>query len=87
MLPLLAADGGIEVTGSHNPEDYNGMKLVCKDARPISSDSGLKEIKALAEKKRLRTLSILAVAIDKPILWTVMSTIFYLLLTWRISNR
>ncbi|MGL6192012.1 MAG: phosphomannomutase CpsG [Serratia nevei] len=48
---FLAADGGIEVTGSHNPEDYNGMKLVCKDARPISSDSGLQEIKALAEKE------------------------------------
>ncbi|CAI0758176.1 Phosphomannomutase/phosphoglucomutase [Serratia entomophila] len=48
---FLAADGGIEVTGSHNPEHYNGMKLVCKNARPISSDSGLWEIKALAEKE------------------------------------
>lgn len=47
---FLAADGGIEVTGSHNPENYNGMKLVRQDARPISSDSGLNEIKALAEK-------------------------------------
>lgn len=50
---FLAADGGIEVTGSHNPENYNGMKLVCRDARPISSDSGLNEIKALAEKKHI----------------------------------
>ncbi|WP_432525376.1 phosphomannomutase CpsG [Serratia sp. BFP-2025] len=48
---FLSADGGIEVTGSHNPKNYNGMKLVCKDARPISSDSGLLDIKALAEKE------------------------------------
>lgn len=40
----LKADGGIMVTASHNPKDYNGMKLVRRDARPISADSGLKEI-------------------------------------------
>ncbi len=38
-------DGGIMVTASHNPQDYNGMKLVGKDSRPISSDNGLLEIK------------------------------------------
>ncbi|UKE83386.2 phosphomannomutase CpsG [Pectobacterium colocasium] len=46
----LGIDGGIEVTASHNPIDYNGMKLVCKGARPISGDSGLRDIQALAEK-------------------------------------
>lgn len=45
----LDVDGGIEVTASHNPMDYNGMKLVGKNALPISSDSGLHEIQALAE--------------------------------------
>lgn len=39
-------DGGIAVTASHNPKDYNGMKLVGTNARPISSDNGLLEIKA-----------------------------------------
>jgi phosphomannomutase len=34
-------DGGIMVTASHNPADYNGMKFVAQGARPISSDSGL----------------------------------------------
>ena len=43
------ADGGIMVTASHNPADYNGLKLVRQDARPISVDSGLKDIRALAE--------------------------------------
>jgi phosphomannomutase len=40
----LHADGGIMVTASHNPKEYNGMKLVRRDARPISADTGLKEI-------------------------------------------
>jgi phosphomannomutase/phosphomannomutase/phosphoglucomutase len=43
-------DGGIMVTASHNPRDYNGMKLVREGSRPISGDSGLNEIKELAAK-------------------------------------
>ncbi|MDM1335765.1 phosphomannomutase CpsG [Acinetobacter pseudolwoffii] len=45
----LDVQGGIEITASHNPMDYNGMKLVRENARPISADTGLKEIQALAE--------------------------------------
>ena len=37
-------DGGIMVTASHNPMDYNGLKFVREGARPISSDTGLSEI-------------------------------------------
>ena len=37
----LGAGGGVMVTASHNPMDYNGMKLVKENARPISSDTGL----------------------------------------------
>ena len=37
-------DGGIVVTASHNPADYNGMKLVRAGAQPISGDSGLREL-------------------------------------------
>jgi len=43
-------DGGIAVTASHNPKDYNGMKFVREESRPISADTGLLDIKALAEK-------------------------------------
>lgn len=46
----LDVDGGIEVTASHNPMDYNGMKLVRRGAQPISGDTGLKEIQRLAEQ-------------------------------------
>lgn len=40
-------DGGIMVTASHNPVDYNGMKLVRVDSRPISADTGLKDIEQI----------------------------------------
>jgi phosphomannomutase len=45
----LGVDGGIEVTASHNPIDYNGMKLVKEDSKPISGDTGLFAIQAMAE--------------------------------------
>ncbi len=43
-------DGGIMVTASHNPPNYNGMKFVREESRPISADTGLQEIRALAER-------------------------------------
>ncbi len=43
-------DGGIAVTASHNPKDYNGMKFVREESRPISSDTGLLDIKSAAER-------------------------------------
>lgn len=46
----LGVDGGIEVTASHNPMNYNGMKLVREDAKPISGDTGLHDIQRLAEE-------------------------------------
>ena len=46
----LQAGGGIEVTASHNPIDYNGMKPIRENSKPISSDTGLLEIKRLAEE-------------------------------------
>lgn len=45
----LHVDGGIEVTASHNPINYNGMKLVKAESKPISGDTGLREIQRLAE--------------------------------------
>lgn len=54
----LGVDGGIEVTASHNPMDYNGMKLVREGSKPISGDTGLREIQALAERMNLWTLKL-----------------------------
>lgn len=46
-------DGGIMVTASHNPMDYNGMKLVRRNAEPVSGDSGLREMQRIAEAEPL----------------------------------
>nr|WP_136252453.1 phosphomannomutase CpsG [Ningiella ruwaisensis] len=45
----LGVDGGIEVTASHNPINYNGMKLVKAGSVPISGDSGLNAIRDIAQ--------------------------------------
>jgi phosphomannomutase len=44
----LGADGGIEVTASHNPMDYNGMKMVRAGSAPVGQDTGLGEMAVLA---------------------------------------
>jgi phosphomannomutase len=48
-------DGGIMITASHNPPNYNGMKFVREESRPISADTGLQDIKALAERNEFAT--------------------------------
>ena len=48
-------DGGIMVTASHNPSDYNGMKFVRESSKPISGDNGLKDIREFAERGEFPT--------------------------------
>lgn len=45
----LDVAGGVEITASHNPMDYNGMKFVQAGAKPVSGETGLKDIQRLAE--------------------------------------
>jgi phosphomannomutase len=70
----LGVGGGIMVTASHNPADYNGMKFVRDGAKPISGDTGLTEIRDIVSagnvsrtetRGRLATVDVSAAYIDR----------------------
>ena len=46
----LGLDGGIMVTASHNPKEYNGMKIVRRGALPVGGESGLLDVRDRAER-------------------------------------
>ena len=48
----LKSCGGVMVTASHNPSDYNGFKIVSENAKPISSETGLLDIRKIAESDK-----------------------------------
>jgi len=53
----LKLDGGVMITASHNPQEYNGMKFVRHEARPISGDTGLRELEAQVADGELPTMA------------------------------
>ncbi|CDU04814.1 Phosphomannomutase [Vibrio coralliirubri] len=62
----LKAIGGIQITASHNPINYNGMKLVGVDASPISKDNGLDQIKQRIEVLEQEPVSDLPISHVQP---------------------
>ncbi len=46
-------DGGVEITASHNPKQYNGLKMVEKEARPLSGDAGISDIRDMIAGNRV----------------------------------
>ena len=55
--PHLDADGGVMITASHNPPEYNGLKFVKKGSLPMGYDSGLSEIEAMITSNDLGQVS------------------------------
>lgn len=53
----LGVAGGIEITASHNPIDYNGMKFVLADSKPITRSNGLDEVQRVAEEQTFSPVS------------------------------
>ena len=51
-VAFFKLDGGINITASHNPPEYNGFKMVREKAKPISEDTGIKEIQKMVFKGR-----------------------------------
>jgi len=46
-------DGGVQITASHNPKQYNGMKMVRREAFPLSGDKGLSDIRDMIVQDRV----------------------------------
>ena len=53
---FLGADGGIEITASHNPAEYNGMKMVRKGSAPLDPATDLAHIRRVAENQDFRSV-------------------------------
>src|SRR3989440_11430551 len=65
----LGLDGGVEVTASHNPKEYTGMKIVRRGALPVGGDSGLLDIRTRALSDRARQTSGPKGTITKEDIW------------------
>jgi phosphomannomutase len=46
-------DGGVQITASHNPKQYNGMKMVRREAFPLSGEAGISDIRDMIAAERL----------------------------------
>lgn len=67
-INFLNTDGGIMVTASHNPAEYNGFKVSLAKAVPVGKDSGLEEIKKIALDEKETVVNDIGMVAQKDIL-------------------
>ena len=56
-VPFLNLDGGLQITASHNPKEFGGLKMVRQMGKPVSGDSGIYEIRDLVISEKFKTKS------------------------------
>lgn len=68
-INYIGTCGGIQVTASHNPMEYNGFKVSGLKAKPIGADTGLKEIQRIVGSIRRMPLGASLAPVQKTDLW------------------
>ncbi|RPI60247.1 MAG: phosphomannomutase/phosphoglucomutase, partial [Planctomycetaceae bacterium] len=68
-INYIGACGGIQVTASHNPIEYNGFKVSGLKAKPIGADTGLKEIQRICSTIRRMPIGASLAPVQKQDIW------------------
>lgn len=63
----LKADASVQITASHNPKEYNGMKISRTNAIPVGGDTGLKDLEKMVNELKVEPVANKGRIIDKDI--------------------
>ena len=63
----LKADASVQITASHNPKEYNGMKISRTNAIPVGGDTGLKDLEKMVNELEVKPVAARGKIVDKDI--------------------